>query len=237
MNSTDHFPFSDDNTIMPPIPKAGEYGPSVCSVVRLYLAILDDLLPEQARQVLEHVQNCIDCAREHYLMQQTTQVFTSLTASSPSPHVDQAVMAAIAARANGQKQLVGVSSTVGASPAVAVARLIAPARSTTGQNPVGRGRDRPAGGNRKRGAFTWGALASVAMAAMLLFAILAGMHFSGGSIVSTPQAFTLPANISWNGYVLYHSETKIAANGERYSVNTYHDLGSGHIHVETMMPD
>src|SRR5713226_9799718 len=100
MNSTDHFPFSDDNTIMPPIPKAGEYGSSVCSVVRLYLAILDDLPPEQARQVLEHVQNCIECAREQYLMQQATRVFASLPASTPSPLVDQAVMAAIADRAN-----------------------------------------------------------------------------------------------------------------------------------------
>ena len=229
MNNTSHFPLPDDNTMMPPMAKAGESGPQVCAVVRLYLAIIDDLPPEQARLVLQHVQTCADCAGEQRLMQQTTRVFASLPASMPSPHVDQAVMAAITARANGQKSLVGV-----------LGRERGRDKSGPyGQNPVGvmdRGHDRSAGGSRKRGAFRWGAMASVAMAAMLLLAILASMHFSGGSIVPTPQAFILPANLSWNGYVVYHSETMIASNGERYSVNTYHDLGSGHIHVETVMP-
>ena len=32
----------------------------------------------------------------------------------------------------------------------------------------------------------------------------------------TPQAFTLPATLSWNGFVIYHSETRLDAHGARY---------------------
>jgi len=36
--------------------------------------------------------------------------------------------------------------------------------------------------------------------------------------------------------VLYHSETKIDANGRRYHINSYHDLGTDRVNVETTMP-
>jgi hypothetical protein len=216
----DHFPLPEDNSIMPSIPKAGENGLQVCSTVRLYLAILDDLPPEQARPVLQHVQTCAGCAREQRLMQHTTRVFANLPASTPSPHIDQAIMAAIAARANRQKPLVSVAgqgqSSNGQSPTSALRRK---------RDPFGRR-------NLKRVSLKWGALASVA-AAVLLLALLVSMHFIGGP---TSQAFTLPANLSWNGYVLYHSETKVATDGARYSINTYYEVGTGHIHVETVMP-
>ena len=55
MNNTNPLPLPDDS--MPPIPGVGEYGPEVCSTVRLYLAILDDLLPEQVQLLLEHVRH------------------------------------------------------------------------------------------------------------------------------------------------------------------------------------
>ena len=98
MNNTNPLPLPDDT--MPPLPKAGEYGPQVCSTVRLYLAILDDLSPGEVQLLREHVDNCADCATVHRLMQRTTRVFASLPESAPSPHVDQAVMSAIAAQSN-----------------------------------------------------------------------------------------------------------------------------------------
>src|SRR5437588_9851752 len=101
MNNTNPLPLPDDT--LPPLPKAGEYGPQVCSTVRLYLAILDDLSPRQVQLLREHVDNCADCATGHRFMQRTTRVFASLPESAPSPHVDQAVMSAIAAKSSTRK--------------------------------------------------------------------------------------------------------------------------------------
>src|SRR6266566_5592618 len=96
MNNTNPFPLPDDT--LPPLPKAGEYGPQVCSTVRLYLAILDDLSSEQVQLLFEHVDNCAECAGVHRLMRQTTRMLADLPASAPSPRVDQAVMTALAAK-------------------------------------------------------------------------------------------------------------------------------------------
>src|SRR5438045_1684039 len=96
MNNANHLPLPEDT--MPPLPKAGESGPQVCAAVRLYLAIQDDLAPDQVQLLLEHVRTCPDCATEQRLMQQTTHIFATLPASEPSNRIDQAVMAAITAR-------------------------------------------------------------------------------------------------------------------------------------------
>lgn len=50
---------------------------------------------------------------------------------------------------------------------------------------------------------------------------------------STPGAFALPANLSWSGYILYHTETVAGAHGIQYHIYCYHDLGTGSMHVET----
>src|SRR6266566_2633483 len=200
MNNTNPFPLPDDT--MPPLPKAGEYGPQVCSTVRLYLAILDDLSPRQVQLLREHVDNCADCATVHRLMQRTTRVFASLPESAPSPHVDQAVMSAITRARERRRSMVGAT-------AVALA----------------------AGALKSRAVKT---AASVALAVVLLLALFTTIHFSGSP---TTQAFRLPSNLSWSGYVLYHSETRIDAHGLRYFINCYHDLGSDSMHVETVMPD
>ena len=75
--------------------------------------------------------------------------------------------------------------------------------------------------------------AVVAIAAILLFMFLTATHFIAFA-PSRANAFELPANLSWSNYVLHHSETRIGANGMVYRVESYHDLGSNHMHIETM---
>src|SRR5712691_768252 len=204
MNNTNPLPLPDDT--MPPLPKAGEYGPQVCSTVRLYLAILDDLSPRQVQLLREHVDNCADCATVHRLMQRTTRMFASLPESAPAPHGDPAVMSAITRARERRRSMVGATLVVALS-------------------------GRAAGGLKSRAVKT---AASVALAVVLLLALFTTIHFSGSP---TTQAFRLPSNLSWSGYVLYHSETRIDAHGLRYYVKCYHDLGSDSMHVETVMPD
>lgn len=90
-----------NNSSLPPLPPPQAHGPSVCPTIRLYLAVLQDLSPEQAQVVSTHVQNCPDCTREQRLIDQATKLMGSLSSSIPSARVDQAVMAPIAARSNG----------------------------------------------------------------------------------------------------------------------------------------
>lgn len=73
-----------------------------------------------------------------------------------------------------------------------------------------------------------------AVAAAVLIAIMSFTYFIAPSI-NHAQAFTLPASLSWNNYVVYHSQTLMSEQGKHYEVNTYHDLATGHVHVETVM--
>src|SRR5207247_10178027 len=93
----------------------------------------------------------------------------------------------------------------------------------------------PAPTGRRRVGLRWGAMAAAAMAAVVVLSFLTMMHFSGVPGL-TPQVFTLPTTLSWNGYVIYHSETRFDAHGVPYLVNTYYDPGTDRVHVETMMP-
>jgi hypothetical protein len=79
-------------------------------------------------------------------------------------------------------------------------------------------------------------LTVIAAAAMLFFVMGMTLHFWNGFPPSKAQVFSLPANLSWNGYVLYQSETRLDAKGIRYNVSTYDNLGTGQMHVETVMP-
>ncbi|HLG77124.1 MAG TPA: hypothetical protein VKX46_11970 [Ktedonobacteraceae bacterium] len=87
-----------NNTDLPQLPPVGTSGSDVCSVIRLYLAVWDDLSPTQAQAVTDHLQSCQECTQERQRLQQATQLVASLAASEPSAHVDRAVLAAIAAR-------------------------------------------------------------------------------------------------------------------------------------------
>lgn len=216
MNNADHFPLPIPEDDMPPIPSTGERGPHICDTIQLYLGILDELPPGQAELVLEHVRICNDCAAAQKQMEQATWLLAGLPASAPSERVDHAVLDAIAARSRAGDRK---------------------GRPYGGQKDWAGGREDRVGehkgrANRGRGRIV-GAVGSLILAAALVLALLATLHFGGGP---ASQAFTLPANLSWNGYVLYHTETRIDAKGERYSVNTYHDMATGRMHVETVMP-
>ena len=240
MNNT----FNDDlpmpqNDDMPPLPGIGEVGPQVCATVQLYLGVMDDLTAEQVAIIQEHVRGCPDCARVQGVMQGATRVFGSLPDSMPSSRVDEAVMAAIAARRKGRVQgdaiLPGTRRGEGGederSGPLGRPREEEGTRATTRREV----RDVPRREGRGRVRLRWGAIAAAAIAAVLVLALLAMMHVMPW-FGSTPQAFALPANLSWNGFVIYHSETRIDAHGASYRVNTYYDPGSGRQHVETVMP-
>ncbi|MFL5624932.1 MAG: anti-sigma factor family protein [Ktedonobacteraceae bacterium] len=223
MNVSDNFLLPIPENDMPPIPLAGEKGPHVCDTIQLYLAILEELSPEQAQLVLEHVDTCSNCAEVQQQMQQATLVLKGLPESTPSERVDRAVMKAITARskkrvtadAHDEKQ----TASIDRNQPVMAELSISQADSR-----------HPPSGRRKR---IIEAACALALAATLVLALMASLHFGGWPAI---QTFALPSNLSWNGYVLYHTETRFDAKGERYQVNTYHDLGTGRMHVETVMP-
>jgi len=247
--SSDHFsmPGGED---MPPLPGVGEVGPSVCSTVQLYLGVIDDLADGQKEIIGRHVRACADCAAVQHMMLGTTNVIGGLPSSMPSFRVDEAVREAIATRGAGRGYAeptsvgdvgnVGVLANSGREDSKksgegdaafinARGRRKLPHPTSTPPPPL---REFPRG--RRRVRLGWGAVASLAMAAVVLLSFMTMMHFWPG-FGSNSQAFTLPSTLSWNGYVIYHSETRIDAHGERYRVNTYYDPGTGRFHVETVM--
>ena len=249
MNNTysDHFSMPGDEE-MPPLPRVGEVGPQVCATVQLYLGVLDDLTDVQKGIVREHVLTCAECAAVQHLMQGTTDIIGALPVSLPSSRVDEAVREAIAARGNGRGYIgparegdAGVHAYAGrensresgegdAAFIIPRGRRKRPHPTSTPPPPL---REFPKG--RRRVGLGWGAVATVAMAAVVVLSFMMMMHFLPG-FGSSSQAFTLPTTLSWNGYVIYHSETRIDAHGERYLVDTYYDAGNGRVHVETVMP-
>ncbi len=194
----------NEDTDLPPIPAIGDAGPQVCAVVRLYLPLLDDLSPAQVRAVSRHLDACEQCMQELQLLQRTTRLVASLPASELSPHVDRAILAALAAHREEQ---------------------VHP-----------RTRPFPSPGRRKRQA-RLRLLGQLAAAAVLVLAVLTGIHLVSLAAPGAGSAFALPAHLSWNGSVVYHSETRLAADGTPYQIATYHDLGTGRMHVETVMDD
>lgn len=87
---------------LPPLPAPEEQGQRVCAIIRLYMAVMQDLTTEQRAVVSAHIHNCADCAREYLLVDQATNLVAHLPQSAPSAHVDQAVAQAIAARRHAQ---------------------------------------------------------------------------------------------------------------------------------------
>jgi anti-sigma factor RsiW len=78
-------------------------------------------------------------------------------------------------------------------------------------------------------------LGQLAAAAVLVLAVLTSIHLLSLAAPGAGSAFALPATLSWRGSVVYHSQTRLAADGTAYQIETYHDLGTGRMHVETVM--
>ncbi|MBO0795552.1 MAG: zf-HC2 domain-containing protein, partial [Ktedonobacteraceae bacterium] len=189
---------------LPPPPPPGASGPEICELMQRYMAVMDDLSHEQRQALEAHLSTCPDCARTNRAMQRVTSMMSSLEATSPSAHVDEAVMAAIAARAkDGDPQ-----------------RGHTPPRSPFLLKPRG-----------SRPALAW----LVAAAAVLLLLIFGALYASTNLLRPPAQAFSLPATLSWNRYVLYHSQTLMSSSGHAYQVMTYHNLADDAMHVETVM--
>jgi len=70
-------------------------------------------------------------------------------------------------------------------------------------------------------------------AAVVLVATFATVRFMKTPSSAT-QAFLLPTTLSWSAYILYHSQTKIDTKGKRYRIDSYHQLSSGYLNVETI---
>jgi len=193
-----------DNANLPTMPQ-GVDGSQLCATVRLQLAVLNDLPPEQAQALHEHIQDCAECAAELRLLNRVTQLvsdFADHTETVPSARVDQAVLAAIAARS----------------------------KEPVAQRPDKRKQEKPVrkAVHERRRSFQW--IGQVAVAAILMLAALTATYFHAA------QAFAIPANVSWSGYVLYHSETLVGTNGVHYRVESYHELNTNRMHVETTLP-
>jgi hypothetical protein len=190
-----------DNTDLPPLPAAGQVGPEVCIIVRLYLAVIDDLPLEQVQLLKSHIVTCTACRQELRMLGQATRLVSSSAHSAPSPRVDKAIRSLIE------------SQPIPQQPAAAFRRV--PQQTRT-----------------RRLAWIVGEL----LAAALVLALIASTHFFGlfGG-ASAPKGFALPASLSWSQYVLFHSETRTGSLGEVYQIESYHDLGTGAMHVETKM--
>jgi hypothetical protein len=175
-----------NNIDLPPLPPTDQITPEVCSLVKRYLAIVDDLPEEQRHQIFYHLQHCPDCAREWQVLNTVTRAISLMPSSHPSPQVDQAVLAAIAAAT--QQRL-----------------------------------SRRRKGLRSRGgliATLAACLSAVAVAALLL-------------VLHMQQSFQLPANLSWNSYVLYHTQTMTGSDGQHYHIQTYDNLATNQMYVKT----
>ena len=192
-----------DRSDLPPLPAANQSGPQVCAVVRLYLAIIDDLTEEQIARLNTHIVSCAACAEEFRVLEHATRLVESAVASAPSPRVDVAIRAMI--ESDRQRQ----------QPATPVPALIARRRAVV---------------RRRFGTLAGG----LVIAAAVLLALFSSLHFSS-IFEGTQTSFALPANLSWNTSVLYHSENKISTNGDLYQVISYDELGTGNMHVETKM--
>jgi len=193
-----------NSTELPPLPPPGSTGPEVCSVISLYLAVARDLTPYQARIVAGHLQICPECAREQRQMGRATNLIASLEGSEPSARVDQAVMAAIAARSRNQSL----------STPQPFMRPATPYRNTPSRRPIRVG-------------------GLVAAAAVLVVGLFSVLHFVLPG--PTQSAFAVPANVSWDNYVLHHTQTMTDSKGQSYHVESYHDMATDHMNVETTM--
>lgn len=226
--------FPNNGNGLPPLPPAGEYGPHVCEIVALYLAVLPDLslTPEQAGILAQHIRICARCAQEQQLVNASTAIVSGLGAveTTPSVRVDQAVLAAIAARAARAASNTHNTIETETGEKVKLVTVLPEQPALVRSIPASR-----LANTRRRKGRVFRVLSRLAIAAIIVLAVLTTLHFA--SIVTSPATvFALPANLTWSGYVLYGTQTKTDGQGNQYTVQCYEDLGNGQMNVETIMP-
>lgn len=208
-NHMKHMEYVESIADMPPIPEAGARGPKVCATVQLYLAVLDDLPREQVDALMHHVHTCASCTAQYHLLGHATRAMSGLRASAPSARVDQAIMLLIATRS---------------ATAVSVAEK-QPVQTKVLPQPIH---------VQKHWQPSFWVISQIAASVILLLGLITIARYVMGTPASK-TSFSLPKDLTWDAYVIYHSETRIANDGEHYVVNTYDDLATGDIHAETIM--
>lgn len=198
-------------TEFPPFPAMGARGPQVCEAVRFYLAIVNELPLEQVGILSEHVHTCKECAAEFRLLQQATYLVATLPWSTPSNRVDEAIRVAIQTRKRSH-QAQTASANQQPEPLTLQAYTRPRRRSQRGVR-----------------------MLALAAALLILIAggfLLRGLIFPGNNA----QAFRLPSDLSWNGYVLHYMQNLTDTDGGKYEVEVYQDLGTNQMHIETSEP-
>ncbi|WP_149403063.1 hypothetical protein [Dictyobacter arantiisoli] len=76
-------------------------------------------------------------------------------------------------------------------------------------------------------------IGSLVAAAILLLALgFAATNF----LFPSQQAFALPATLSWNNYVLFHTQTMAGSQGQHYEVTYYQNMSEHVVNEETVQP-
>jgi hypothetical protein len=195
---------------------------TVCETVRAYLGVWADLTPEQRRPVSIHVQNCQQCAYERQLFWGATREIARLPETQPSARVDRAVLDAIIARSKPATSTRGKAqkSEHFAPSSISLTRTLIMPRSTS----------KP----RRRTALI------AALAAVLVLALVSSVYFviNGSNSSHAPQMakLTLPANLSWDKYVLYRQQTMTGSQGQNYTMTCYNDLSAQDANIEVTVP-
>jgi hypothetical protein len=194
---------------------------TVCETVRLYLAVWGDLTPEQRRPVSKHAQTCEQCAYERQLLWGVTRSLSHLPETQPSARVDRAVLDAIAARSQNSN---------GTQRKIQEGRHFDPAFRNHART-VHRS---PFDIRRRSTKFA-------VLAALLTLALLSSTYFvinvmNGWSHAPQSATIDLPANLSWDKYVLYQEQTMTGLHGQSYAMTSYKDMTTQDANIEVVVP-
>lgn len=187
----------------------------VCAAVQLYLAVWDDLTPEEIRLVSNHLRMCERCAHQQVLFVGAARSITSLPATQPSSRVDHAVFDAITARSQANMRILRT---------VQVDRRFAP----------------PFRGRTRTLPHSLLDLHRSPVKVLTLVGLLILVIFSSAYFLikngSQHVALTLPANLSWDKYVLYEEQAMTSPRGQSYTMTSYHEMSTDNENIEVVVP-
>jgi hypothetical protein len=89
---------------LPPLPSVNLHNRRACTTIRLYLAVLQDLPPEQVHIVSEHVKTCAGCTAELQLLTRAGEIIQGAVQLIPPTQVDEVVRTAIATHHRTQRR-------------------------------------------------------------------------------------------------------------------------------------